>query len=723
MPRPNRFQPDFAARLHQSRVARGEEQAPPAIPDFTAVNTRSFERMEAVVRAMQQHPSPASIIGNEAHSAMELSFQQFVAAIRAAQPQEPQEPQEDKMVILTQLEFGAPVTPTTTFLDVLHQSAADIIKALHLLRDNLAKLDPSLLCVHTPYRPNGTAVFADRVRIELRHRNEARLSDSYQGGYDLENYANRKIILMCDALARYTPVRAAIIELAALVPRGDEDPNEVLPQIDSFEEFFRTATFAFPLRHGTSRGSYHALPGDIRTVIINRPLLEGATPFRLDTPVWQIREQVRVNDGTYAALPTEVLDKLPDEVKQQQIPHLATKPGNAGMIAYTQSPVAGAADRQQVMKAGRYIRQHCEDLDDEDVKQLAAVIMSSLSAGMHMSHDPNEFARVYENGPSSCMAYGRNGKAFGRLIVNGEFFHPTRVYAHPDNNIRIAWLEVEGRIGARTLVNVKHKTHSTIYSSDSIAKAGPRLQNWLNEQGYHHSDSALDYEKLLRVSPDAYPHAIICPFIDPGNRGVDVYRDHLTVRGNDEADHETGCLQDYNTVNSVDWHCDCCGEGFSDDDERYYDHYDDHICEGCADSHYTYAFCADRNEYFYFPDDGTTFYDDLTPGNNRRQVVMSRGSGDYVHLWEDHYSDAVAERDRTVLLDDEDEYILDSDAERFGYINIDDGWYSADDFAVLDGETIRTDDLPDDAELLPLAKDPEYPMLPVYQTIEQEEVA
>src|SRR5690606_5332232 len=135
------------------------------------------------------------------------------------------------------------------------------------------------------------------------------------------------------------------------------------------------------------------------------------TPVPLDEPLWKVRERVR-GIHTYAPLPDALLQVLPPDVMDAQFPHLAIKDGNAGMIAYTASEHAGIVDRQQTIKPGRFIRQHCPELSDEQVKQLAAEVVGALDADIHVSHDPNEFERVYRRGPSSCMAYGPDGKCW-----------------------------------------------------------------------------------------------------------------------------------------------------------------------------------------------------------------------------------------------------------------------------------------------------------------------
>lgn len=353
---------------------------------------------------------------------------------------------------------------------------------------------------------------------------------------------------------------------------------EVLPQLSVAIESWAQQT---PELHYPGLGS-------APTTISVRPgyRSDPFVPIQWDTPLWHIREFLRLG-AVYEKLPPEVYAALdPDKIKGAY-PHMPVKEGNAGLIAYTENPAKGQMDRQSVMKAGRFIRRYGYDhLSDEDVKQLAASVLAAGTLTFHHTREESEYARIYMEGPSSCMAYGPEDKHFGRLYVDGEFFHPAQAYAHPDNNIELVWLEApDGTPAARAVVNRRTMKYPRVYGSDKLKNSRVKLERYLETQGFSHSEHALDGEMLLLVSPDDYPDAIICPYIDSNNRGVVIRDDHLEVGGPEQADHETGCLYNYNTKRET-WSCNCCDETFDEDDEFCIDVDENRVCSGCIDNRY-----------------------------------------------------------------------------------------------------------------------------------------
>lgn len=326
-----------------------------------------------------------------------------------------------------------------------------------------------------------------------------------------------------------------------------------------------------------------------------------------DEPVWKLREYTRLVLGRYEALPAEVDEALDPSKVANTFPHLSQKATNAGMIAYTESGAKGALDRQSVMKPGRFIRQFGYDhLTDEDVKCLAAKVTATTKIVYHHSKAREDYSHVYQTGPNSCMAYGPKSSrgTFEHTYVDGEFVHPTEVYAHPENNLELVWGEMGGEVISRTIINTKKKTYPRIYGKESVSRSKERIKDYLAELGYSQSDDALDGEKLLLLNPDGYPNAIICPYIDPSNRGVEIHDDHLVVDGYEKANHETGCL----FLNGPDkaWTCACCGGQYDEDEDHWLDENGDQICEGCLDNH-IYAFSIPDREGCYVHENNTVY--------------------------------------------------------------------------------------------------------------------
>ena len=614
------------------------------------------------------------------------------------------------------------LSPEMTLRTLLEMHIAEQVNAIGVARQMIDEGIVTKLAGDTIYNPATWTSCRQHgqnnawLMLEIHHNEPILWGDFSTGAIRWDNYPTQKRLLLFTPTLVHTAVTEALRDLVEYAKQKGVEvattlsaPVRALPSVPTIEELLPTGVWV--------RGAFGSelWPYGFSALSCGEGFRAG-----LDTPIWQVREQYRLVSGEYPPLPDEVSAALPDEVKQQQVPHLATKAGNAGMIAYTQSPVAGALDRQQVMRAGRYLRQNCPDLSDEQVKQLSALVASQFNADMHITRDPDLVAEIYENGPSSCMAYGPDDKHFGRLIVDGQFFHPARVYIHPDNNIALAYMVYKDRYVARTLVNTESKQFYRVYQSDSMSSARERLTQWLLDQGYTTHHQYLDDEKLLRVSPDDYPNAIICPYIDPDNRGVYIRDDHLIVGGNYTANHETGCLNDYDT-NSIDWYCDDCDDGYSDNDDRYpiYDA-DACVCGNCIHE-YTEAYIPAEGYYAYVRDD---IYEDRSERSHHNYVYMGGDHGDYVILDQSRYSDEVA-RNGYVWLPDESEYILARDAEHYGII-IDNGeGFSADDYVELDGELIPREDLPTEGVTELATPDGDYlgAQPKAYVTLEEEQAA
>lgn len=462
------------------------------------------------------------------------------------------------------------------------------------------------------------------------------------------------------------------------------------------------------------------------SVVFGRP--HCLRTHSIHTPLWQVREQERFAHGIYIPLPDEFAELLPKSVHDNQFPHLAAKDSNTGMVAYTQSPVAGALDRQQVQKPGRYIRMHRHDLTDEQVKQAAAVVLGSLHADFYHTKDPDEIHRVYMEGPQSCMtAEGR----FDHLWVDGKQYHPAMVYAHPKNNLELVYLEVNGRIGARTLVNTAKKTYVRIYAGDSVAGANRRMKTYLESIGYRQCDYTLMDEELLRVSPDDDPDAIICPYLDPSNMGVSLYADYLLIGGDDEytANYETGCLTEFDYQNRTDWHCVSCDEGQSDDDDRYSDEDGNPLCGSCAYNRVkAYSLLIDAIVHV---DSDVELYDsELTRFSRYADALHLGGISPAYYglavlnddLYDGNYYGMLAPRDQ-VIAHHEDNYVREDDLDEFDLVEIDGIAYPAHECFMLDGERRHDPDFDPDAEGVVPADVPffaSYPNLPHYATVAEE---
>ena len=119
------------------------------------------------------------------------------------------------------------------------------------------------------------------------------------------------------------------------------------------------------------------------------------------------------------------------------------------------------------------------------------------------NNDPDGWYEIYRDGPSSCMA--------GAPYV--------RQYAHPKNNLALAYAEKDNRITHRTIVNTKTMKYIRIYSRDEV---GPFVAA-LNKLGYSHSYETLAGELINLSWQSCYRcdrDVLMGPYLDGNSQGV-----------------------------------------------------------------------------------------------------------------------------------------------------------------------------------------------------------
>lgn len=142
--------------------------------------------------------------------------------------------------------------------------------------------------------------------------------------------------------------------------------------------------------------------------------------------------------------------------------------------------------------------------------------------------DPDEWIRVYERGPHSCMA--------------GD----TKVaqYAHKKNNLNLAYIMHNDKITHRTIVNTKKKTYIRVYGNNP----GEFIAS-LNALGYSQSHHTLEGEIIhLAYGECKYceREVLIGPYLDGAHQGVaGITRKMGKIGGFQELDYgdEPNCGQ------------------------------------------------------------------------------------------------------------------------------------------------------------------------------------
>lgn len=777
MPRNSRFNPDFAERLRQSRVSRGLERelpAPtPSISGRRAVTMAidEFSRlcaadMEARLRSAMGHtheitgvyPTDITLTRESMQQMRErmLSTHRGTLTTRmdrfdpamnppipgpnavpvthpagpVAPPKIHEAPMNQERSLYTEIQLGA--ARFVQMLQYLQQLGMGLKATANRHPGEFGLKDTELL--------NWSMITTDQIDRFFTDEEREALADMQAATLHITVYSSQLTIWASRGVMRHP---AVVMQLSEMLPPGaviNHIREQVILDYTPFDGLWFYSANRDGDPHTTGMHPARQVPylQNIQIDELQRytgSVHRGPDFVSLMDPLWRMREQARLRSGVYHKLPEAIRAKLPNEAFLEY-PHLATKDSNAGLLAYTQSSVAGQLDRQQVIKPGRWLRRWLPGASDEDIKQMAALCAGECKVEFKMSNKLEDFVRVYSEGPDSCMGYKLNEdfipKSWQHTRVDGELTHPVSVYAHPENDIAIAWLETgTGVIGARTLVNTESKHWVRLYKSDRVSGALGKLRQWLSSQGYREDGDALRGQKLLKLETDGGNY--VCPYIDAGGYPVTVYDDYLRVgyypsQGQVlRTDHSTGCTEE--PVESYDWHCGNCSAGMHDDDDCYTTVGGDCYCESCAagmDTVYDYAsgdtlFANDascENRVY-----STEYYTDPHSGHDWIRFRNGLPAG-VVLLDSDHYdSDCVA------IIDDctythEGTYVLTEDLDDH------DLFYHRDEgraepianWVVLDGKLFPSDELDDDLhEQQVNQRDIDYPMLDVYTTREEDE--
>ena len=347
-------------------------------------------------------------------------------------------------------------------------------------------------------------------------------------------------------------------------------------------------------------------------------------------------------------------------------------------VAYTPSEAYLLRDRQTRVKPGRYLAQFFGPgsenpvLTEAEVKYWAdrqVAASKPVELRFIANDDPDGWEWVYENGPMSCMRYNRDDRYLASGLYGED--HPVRIYAHPDNDLALAFIMVPGKaydrdleaeyyeelIAARTIVNTEAKTYHRVYGANDNDTYRSALRAALELAGYQHSDHVLEGQKL-RIHK--YNGSLVCPYLDGEYSNVEVHSYYLVVgRYGMDGQNSCGLLEDNRCQ------CDCCDGYFDEDDLTCVEWKDQRVCQDCLDINYTYAYTGRYQEWV--PDSeslyrykGDTYtgesldYHDLRICDDCDEVMSL---DDMVELHDNSY----VCRDHTELCEVTDEWYLSSD--------------------------------------------------------------
>ena len=279
---------------------------------------------------------------------------------------------------------------------------------------------------------------------------------------------------------------------------------------------------------------------------------------------WRERELARFQNGTYKDLPWAAMYSWwgRDPNVKDHFAHVSTD--NPTMVSFTESTAKGVSDIQSRMGVGAYLTKYYGHayLSSNTIRDMVTdYSMQFENLELKIAVTPEEITEVYSEGPNSCM--GKPSHHFKTHI------HPASVYGAGD--LGVAYLKIDDRITARTVIHLRKKKYVRIYGDNR------RLMKVL--VGYSKSEHGdFDGARLLRIKCG---NGFVAPYLDIDARLKDDGT-YLVIDSNygTIGNNETGCTDpNFHGLN----HCERCGERCDQEEIRYMEDSGADWCEDCVD--------------------------------------------------------------------------------------------------------------------------------------------
>ncbi|UFJ83510.1 hypothetical protein [Klebsiella phage P929] len=183
-----------------------------------------------------------------------------------------------------------------------------------------------------------------------------------------------------------------------------------------------------------------------------------------------------------------------------------------------------------------------------------------------------EWYDAYENGPGSCMG----GYSFEHSPVRT---YATTSHGLPDNGLRLFIQYTGGLFGddfevqARAIVKPETKEYVRAYGNAADAI--------LRGHGYTRNTECLEGVMLARIPHPQYDGAVLMPYLDSSQCGVDEEGiDAFVIR--DDYEYEAQEADGYIYVGTESARC-CCCEGRYTVDDMHETAGDEMVCDGCVE--------------------------------------------------------------------------------------------------------------------------------------------
>lgn len=357
-------------------------------------------------------------------------------------------------------------------------------------------------------------------------------------------------------------------------------------------------------------------------------------------------------------------------------------------IAYYKSREHALKGRKTVTTIGRFLTRFLKFDNDTEVcrdliKELRLIMTEDLTSFIKFAHTTDEIIDLYTNkcrggSLSTCMSHDA-GYYFGHC-------HPLTVYGQ-SKDISIAYLEVDGKVKARAVINNKRKEYNgTQYGDTSMLKQA------LDDMGYSEGD--LTDCIIPKIENENGHGGYIMPYIDfigtvndydINNWIIASYGDHDSNESFN-GDQATGLI--LADVNNRGADCDNCGDRYDNEMEgAYIDDEGIDVCQHCLENDFTHAYGANQWQD-YFRTESYTFVE----FDCEYYIIDYLANHNLVFCDRD---DCAYSLDDCVYLDNYNEYVHLDDV-----ISYDDEYYLIDDCEQVRGVWIpsnRVDDLIDAA--------------------------
>lgn len=260
------------------------------------------------------------------------------------------------------------------------------------------------------------------------------------------------------------------------------------------------------------------------------------------------------------------------------------------LIAYYPSIDHMRKGREVRTKLGKYLTTYQIELglSESQIKSIVerhnAVIEARAGWTVKFvgSNDPAGWYNVYANcNTRSCMS---DRKGIADDVI--------KQYAHDQSVLRLAFIQSGDEIIARCIVRDDLKQYIRIYPDPNGSAVGTFLKSYLQNMGYAHGS----LENVLITTDHHEDGGYYAPYVDRGTMNdypegeIVTAGDQLYIRIVEHGDFNL-TYTNGRTEEDEEYHCDCCGDYFSEDDM------DGDICHTCRDE-YTLAIGRNGNQTY-----------------------------------------------------------------------------------------------------------------------------